>query len=173
MATAQTRDDRAVLMLDLDDVLNPTLMRHPRKTGLDGYHKQEFGPVKAWTCAEHGLRLRRLDAQIVWATTWVDYPKLLAEFAAAIGLPFDLPKIPNVTETTDTGCGKLDGVRQWLASNHANDAPLVWVDDSLGDHDLAWAEERTAPTLTLAPIPQLGLTAAMYDTIASFLSPVE
>ena len=160
---------KAVLMLDLDDVLNPSLMRHPHKTRLDGYHKQPFGPVKAWVCEEHGQRLEDLDVQIVWATTWVDYPVLLAEYAAAIGLPADLPRIAKVSPSSLAGSGKLDGLRDWLTASDAEDVPLIWIDDALAGHDLAWAEDRTAPTLTLTPIPQLGLTAAMYGQVHEFL----
>lgn len=160
---------KAVLMLDLDDVLNPSLMRHPHKTRLDGYHKQPFGPVKAWVCEEHGQRLQDLDVQIVWATTWVDHPELLAEYAEAIGLPTDLPRIETVSPSSPKSCGKLNGVRQWLAGNDAEDVPMVWIDDALADHDLSWAEDRTAPTLTLKPIPQHGLTATMYVQVHDFL----
>ena len=171
-ATGNWQSGKAVLMLDLDDVLNPSLMRHPHKTRLGGYHKQPFGPVKAWVCEEHGQRLQDLDVQIVWATTWVDHPDLLAEYAAAIGLPADLPQIETVSPSAPRGSGKLDGVRDWLTANHAEDVPLVWIDDALAGHDLSWAEDRRAPTLTVKPIPQLGLTAAMYGQVHDFLDGV-
>lgn len=159
---------RNIVMLDLDDVLNPSRMRNPRKTGIVGYHKETFGPVRVWVSTDHGRLLGELDAQIVWATTWVDHPDLLAEYAAATEIEAGLPMI-DFSEPTKNGCGKLNGVKRWLAENDAEDARLCWIDDALGGPDFHWAEERQAPTKLVAPKHYEGLTPAMYADIAAFL----
>lgn len=165
--------DRAVLMLDIDGVLNPDKMRNPTKSGLNGYHKvdvREHG-IRIWVTKHHGRLLTTLDADIVWATTWVAHPDALAFAADQYGIPTGLPEIfYDVTNDRDqTNTGKLDGVRSWLEDNNRTDAPLVWVDDDLGDKDAGWAEDRTAPTLLIKPIPQRGLTADHYQQISGFL----
>ena len=158
----------AIIMLDLDDVLNPSTMRHAHKSGITGYHKEQFGPVKAWVSAEHGRRLNALPAQIVWATTWVKFPELLAEYAAASGIEAGLPEF-DFSDPNRSGSRKLNGVRRWLKDNDAVGLPLVWVDDALSGPDLVWVEERGAPTLTIIPTWHQGLTPALYDDIETFL----
>lgn len=121
-----------IIFLDVDGVLNAWANRHAdRNTGHTRYTVE--GYVLNLRKSD-GLRLLATGAQIVWATTWITAPEGLEIIASIVGLPAGLPQIKQRKSVNFYSCGKLDGVRQYLAEL---DGPVrwAWLDDELGPHD--------------------------------------
>jgi hypothetical protein len=162
--------DRPLLLLDVDGVLNPWLMRELP----EGYEWHEIGMFDVILAAWHGpailelCQASRLD--LVWATTWEQDANL--EIAPRIGLPTDLPWIPFEGDGADPfiDTRKLPAVQRW-----ARDRACVWVDDDLWPDAWLWATQRTEagiPTLLVQPHPEQGLTRDQLATIASWAAGV-
>lgn len=151
-----------VIFLDVDGVVNAT--RPPGLLDLfhdgvdpvlideDGWiwkptDSRRFTPI--FTSLELGPWLARLDATVVWATTWCQLDDQLTALTEYLGIPdarvdhalfwncldddesdFDEPN-------PDSSCGKREAVARWVAENEFERA--VWVDDEMTRHDAAWA----------------------------------
>jgi hypothetical protein len=164
------------LFMDLDGVLNPFRAAAPPVYLRQHWIKAQppDSAYKVWANPAMGAALmdisQRFSVQIVWATTWVDYPSRLNWYAAQAGLPTNLPRISQSVDFNfdHRSCGKLPGVSDFLRKFPT--ATTAWVDDSLGIEDLAWATARGAlhPTLAIKVEPTTGLTAAHIGTLIEF-----
>lgn len=174
--TSPAHESKGLLFLDLDGVLNPY-----RSAAAPRYLNKSWERIqlpdssyKVWVNSDLGATLRRLaetfDLQIVWATTWVDYPDRLEWYAAKASLPPNLPRIRQLVEFAfdHTTCGKLPGVSAF-ADSHAT-SPAAWVDDALGSADLAWVAKRSVrvPTTATKIDPSTGLTGSNIEELHRF-----
>ncbi|NQX29647.1 hypothetical protein HQQ81_20060 [Microbacteriaceae bacterium VKM Ac-2854] len=156
----------ALILLDVDGVLNPHVVSDRRRHG----HRLVLDPDRAEL-------VRRLAAvgSIVWATTWP--PRLTSVLASDLKLPTDtaaitfdggLPRDPRFPGHT----GKLQPVAMWLeaaaARGVAFDA-VVWIDDNLREDAFAWAAEQSVPFHVVVPDAAQGLTADEVAEIEEFL----
>lgn len=174
-------------LLDVDGVLNAT------KTGRDAsvWPAWRTGRARAagitWpiTWAPPVMQaIRRVHAagrtDIWWLTTWLDEAN--GSLARLLGLP-PLPVVPRparspadrvphgflgVQAGVPGGWWKLDAARQLL--DPYPDRPLVWTDDELAWQGgaRAWAQQRRAPTLLVAPDTDTGLAPDDVAAIEAF-----
>jgi hypothetical protein len=146
----------ALLLLDVDGVLQPLGRSVP-----PGY--QRFTSVTADVVLNpaHGAWLTALSARfaLTWATTWGPSAN------RAIGEVLGVSPLPHVElgELPRSGTRKLGAVRRFVGGR-----ACAWVDDELYEDAVAWAEDRTAPTLLVRPAPSVGLTAAHVEQLESF-----
>lgn len=159
----------ALILLDVDGVLNPHVVSDRRRGG----HRLVLDPERAEL-------VRRLAAvgTIVWATTWP--PRLTSVLASDLKLPADTPAI-----TFDGGVprdprfpgftGKLQSVAMWLEAETAAGAVIdavVWIDDNLREDAFEWAASQSVPFHVLVPDAAAGLTADEVTEIEEFLAAV-
>lgn len=167
-------EDRPVLYLDIDGVLNPWRAKNPRKHWPD-YRKHTVNlpdgrSYRMWFAPSLGNAVAALAArrntEIVWATSWADHLNLVTDLS---GLPDGLRSLPYDPEADSDlrNCGKLPFV-----AADAGSRPVVWVDDALGTGDKQWARERPHPTMLVAPSPSAGLRQADLDRVDAWLASV-
>lgn len=158
----------ALILLDVDGVLNPHVVSDRRRGG----HRLVLEPERAEL-------VRRLAAigSIVWATTWP--PRLTAVLAQDLRLPegteaitFDggMPRDPRFPGHT----GKLQPVAEWLdeaASRGVDFDAVVWIDDNLRQDAFDWADEQDYPVHVLVPDAAVGLTADEVAEIEAVFAP--
>ncbi len=148
---------RPYLLIDVDGVLNPFgTGRAP-----DGFARHELLGYDVWLSPRHGLWLNGLATwfDLVWATTWEhDAPRLIAPI---LELPTDLPVIEFRQSEGETW--KLRDVARF-----AGNRPLAWIDDDLFGDALAWADQRTAPTLLIRTSPNVGLVEQDVRRLEAF-----
>ena len=117
--------------------------------------------------------------QPVWMTTWDDAAnRLLAPALGVAGAPW-----PVATVGTRQGADAPDGlwvktsaVGRWLVEQHRIDAPMVVVDDLLGDRQggtesvqrRSIEQVNGAEKLLIAPHPQRGLQPQQVKEIGEF-----
>jgi hypothetical protein len=163
--------DRPLLLLDVDGVLNPWLMRRLPA----GYQHHQIGIFDVILADWHGPAILELcqeaSLDLVWATTWEDNAN--NEIAPRVGLPSDLPWIRFTEDAADlfVETRKLAAVRRSVG-----DRACVWIDDDLWPDAWAWAAQRTdagVPTLLVQPHPDEGLVAAHLDQIAKWAAGLE
>lgn len=99
----------------------------------------ERKPLRVWLNPDHGAELlalaERLDADLVWATTWEhDANKFIAP---EIGLP----ELPVIEFGFKAERWKFTGVLEYTAGR-----PFVWLDDDFRHfpHELLWFEAERA-----------------------------
>ncbi|HEX6352141.1 HAD domain-containing protein [Actinophytocola sp.] len=162
---------RALLLLDIDGVLNPWAARtcppgyvaHHFRRGWWGQRRQ------AWLRPEHGPALRglaeRTGAELVWASSWAHDANITV--GAVLGLP-PLPVIEFAGPHADTG----PAWKYRAVARFAYGRPLAWLDD---DFDLrAGAKEeflarRDVPTLLVPIDPAVGVTDADLASVERWL----
>ncbi len=108
-----------------------------------------------------GPRLLRLAEhyELVWATGWEE--RANEHLPLLLGLPADLPALTfGGRARFGTAHWKLDALDEY-----AGDRPLAWIDDSLDPSCHEWAESRTAPTLLVPTVSDVGLTDSQVDTL--------
>jgi HAD domain in Swiss Army Knife RNA repair proteins len=100
-----------------------------------------------------GPRLARLAAryELVWATGWEE--KANEYLPNLLGMPAELPFLTFERAVFGTAHWKLDAIGEY-----ARDRPAAWVDDSLDERCVRWAQGRSAPTLLVETEPSIGLT---------------
>ena len=108
-----------------------------------------------------GPRLLRLAEhyELVWATGWEE--RANEHLPLLLGLPADLPVL------TFGGRARF-GTAHWkleALDAYAGDRPLAWIDDSLDRSCREWAESRTAPTLLVPTVSDIGLTDSQVETL--------
>ena len=108
-----------------------------------------------------GPRLLRLAEryELVWATGWEE--RANEHLPLLLGLPADLPVL------TFGGRARF-GTAHWkleALDAYAGDRPLAWIDDSLDRSCREWAESRTAPTLLVPTVSDIGLTDSHVETL--------
>ena len=108
-----------------------------------------------------GPRLLRLAEhyELVWATGWEE--RANEHLPLLLGLPADLPVLTfGGRARFGTAHWKLDAL-----DDYAGDRPLAWIDDSLDKSCREWAESRTAPTLLVPTVSDIGLTDSQVETL--------
>ena len=108
-----------------------------------------------------GPRLLRLAEhyELVWATGWEE--RANEHLPLLLGLPADLPVL------TFGGRARF-GTAHWkleALDAYAGGRPLAWIDDSLDRSCREWAESRTAPTLLIPTVSDIGLTDSQVETL--------
>jgi hypothetical protein len=117
-----------------------------------------------------GGRLRRLSEhyELVWATGWEERANELLPILLGI------PELPHISFD---GAARF-GSAHWKLGPleaYAGGRPLAWIDDSIDQQCVDWAEERSAPTLLVPTESHVGLTdthvAALVSWVESGFSP--
>ena len=112
---------------------------------------------------------RRLHAlsdryELVWCSGWEE--KANEYLPGLVGLG----PLPHLSFDRPAPAGPP--VAHWkLAAIDAHAGPdraLAWVDDAFNDACRRWARERAGPTLLITTRPELGLTAAHADELATW-----
>jgi hypothetical protein len=140
-------EDRPLLLLDVDGVLNPYGGECPAGFTEHVLFPAEIEPVRV--CVEHGEWIAELAGayEVVWATAWGEEAnRLLAPLLGVPRLPvvpFPQPPFP-----ADLKVPAIDAL--------AGDRPAAWIDDLLGPAAYDWAARRAALTLLLPVDPLFG-----------------
>jgi hypothetical protein len=144
--------DRPILFVDVDGVIS--------LFGFAPGAEQMPGPLH-WVdgiahCipADMGERLVRLAErfELVWATGWEE--RANEHLPHILRLPFGLPFLTfDGRAVFGAAHWKLDAIAKFAA-----DRAAAWIDDSLDETCMAWAEGRAAPTLIVRTEPAVGLT---------------
>lgn len=174
-------DDRVILYLDVDGVLNPFKAKPTRRP--EGYTTHRLvptgwnprKPLRVWLNPEHGKILNALSAlyfDIVWATTWKREADLIADI---LGLPAGLPYVEigehpaNVNGRIRADDGELLFYKTAPILEHAAGRRFAWCDDLSTDTDRAWVAGRhDRKSLLLTVDPAVGITDADFAALAEF-----
>jgi hypothetical protein len=102
-----------------------------------------------------GARLVTLAERfdLVWATGWEE--RANEHLPYILKLPFrDLPWLSfDGRAVFGSSHWKVEAIDEY-----ASDRPAAWIDDNLDESCVAWAEERSAPTLLVETSPSVGIT---------------
>jgi len=164
-------DQRPWLFLDIDGVINSTWrsVRNDRAYQLTGFADYQTCQAGGFTIAYSPSvveRILSLDANVVWATTWITVPEALEELIAELGITDDLPRLTKVKPRSATACGKAEGIKRWLADD---DRPFVWIDDDIGSEDHELCIDHGYDCLLVVPDRDLGITAGELEQIEQFV----
>lgn len=152
------------MYLDVDGVVSALSSRHAfrdaRRYTVDGFQLMLSRAL--------GTRLKALDAELRWLTTW-------AEDANRVGALIGLPALPIAAMpppgATASGPWKWDALRQ-LVEEEAR--PFVWVDDDAINLEAeAWAAEFPGQALLVKPRGNRGLSPDELDVIEQFIAHLE
>lgn len=153
--------DRAVILLDVDGVLNPRI-------------RPVSGELVVEVTPEVADRVRRLTAlgEVVWATT--HSARVRDALAESIGLP---PSTRSVSFGTTPPRGertltpKRHGVDRWLERNAPDGGwhAAVWIDDALNSDVDEWAAALSHPLVPIRVDPDEGLTDAHVRAVKAAL----
>ena len=117
----------------------------------DGTWHQIDG-VSHFLSARAARHLQALCAQFepVWCSGWEE------KADEYLPLLFGLPRFPHLSFERNPGRGlahwKLDSI-----DSYAENRSLAWIDDAFNDACVAWARDRSAPTLLVPTEPSTGL----------------
>ena len=154
-------NDRPLLLIDVDGVLNPHVAGGV--TGPDRFAAHQIGGMRVHLSTGHGDWLRQLTAlyELVWVTTWEEAANAL--IGPVIGAPAGLPWIEFNDRDDLDWIWKLPAVERY-----AGNRPVAWLDDDPGQGADEWAADRAAPTLLVKPQRELGWVEAEYDRLVAF-----
>ena len=151
-------DPRAVVLLDVDGVVNPL-----SRPGAPARRMRLDGAV--------GERIRRLAAAsaVVWATTWD------AGTQAAITSTFGLPAFRAATSDDRIlrpVSPNLPAVSAWLTVHEPPGGwrGVAWIDDQLEGDAREWAREQPYLVQLIRPDPVQGLQDVHVDRVVDFLT---
>lgn len=155
---------RAYLFLDVDGVVSALSSRH----GFGDGRRHRVDGFDLTLSKSLGLRLRALDVDVLWLTTW-------GEQANDIGRLIGLPEYPIAGSppngATSSGPWKLDLVRERVQGERR---PFVWADDdAIGPEAEVWAGGIDVPNLLIKPRSNRGLTPADVDAVEVFATRIE
>jgi hypothetical protein len=144
--------ERPLLLIDVDGVISlfgfdPARPPAGRYEMVDG-----IAHLLSATAGEH---LRELSGQfeLVWCTGWEE--KANEYLLLALELPGPLPHVTfDPCDRPASAHWKVVGID----TNVDSSRPLAWVDDAHDDRCVAWARDRSAPTLLVTTDPAVGLT---------------
>ena len=154
---------KPLILLDIDGVLNPKLVRDGDDTD------PQLSDAKL-------ALVRRLatKGRIAWVSSWQ------GGMAAKLEAQLDLEEEPlRVTITMQPGdenrpTPKLRSVARWLVrmemAGEANWDAVVWIDDVLGYDVHEWAHTFAKPVLLEKPDPATGLTDAHVVAVQVFIN---
>jgi len=155
---------RVVVYLDVDGVISALSSKHAfrdaRQYTVDGFQLTLSRAL--------GTRLRGLDAELRWLTTWAEEANRVG---ALIGLPaLDVAAHPPPGATA-SGPWKWEALRQVV---ELEGRPFVWVDDdAIGPDADAWAAQSPGQALLIRPRGNRGLSPAELDEIEEFIARVQ
>jgi hypothetical protein len=116
-----------------------------------------------------GSRLERLAEryELVWATGWEE--KANEYLPLILGLsPRELPWLGfDGRAVFGTAHWKLEAIEEY-----AGERPAAWIDDSLDEDCVAWADARAAPTLLVRTDSAVGLTDEQVERLLSWADAV-
>lgn len=151
-----------VVFLDVDGVLSPVA---PGSSAWDDWELVDDSPFHLVLSRRMAERIRDLDAEVVWLTTWEhDANAVVAEVLA-----WD-PNDVVVRRDTGTEWWKLVAIAERI---EADPRPFVWVDDELERRKREverWLRGLDVPALAISPRPEVGLTAAELEQIEEFVA---
>jgi HAD domain in Swiss Army Knife RNA repair proteins len=145
--------ERPLLLIDVDGVISlfgfdPAAPPAGRYEMVDG-----IAHLLSATAGEHLRELSR-QFELVWCTGWEE--KANEYLPLALELPGPLPHlIFDPCDRPASAHWKVAGIDTNVDSWRA----VAWVDDAHDDRCVAWARERSAPTLLVTTDPAIGLTA--------------
>lgn len=157
---------KPLILLDIDGVLNPKLVR----AGDDV--DPQLSDAKL-------ALVRRLatKGRIAWASTWQG--DMVAKLEAQLHLEEE-PLRVTITPRPEDGqqpTPKLRSVARWLdrmeAAGDADWDAVVWIDDVLGPDVHEWAHIFGKPVLLEKPDPATGLTEAHVVAVQVFINEEE
>lgn len=130
---------KPLLYLDVDGPLNPYACKAERRP--EGYstHRMRPGiwrdtrlkPLRVWLNPDHGIMLRNLGMEIIWATDWGTDAN--SWIGPQLGFPhLEVLEYPEVKRQPQKG----DLNRKTRAIvKHAAGRPFAWLDDEMGEVD--------------------------------------
>src|SRR5215469_2913856 len=153
----RAQEERPLLLVDVDGVLNPWLARRCP----DGYREYSFFPgERVLLSPDHGAMLKSLTPafELIWATAWEQRANM--HIAPVLGLP-ELPVIEFPLTEPGLSFRKLPAVIEAVGER-----PCAWIDDEHYLEHHMWARNRGVPTLLVDIDPAIGLTAAIVAELA-------
>ncbi|AEV83981.1 hypothetical protein ACWT_2959 [Actinoplanes sp. SE50] len=151
---------RPLVFLDVDGPLIPF---RARTVGAAPPAPDGGNPLLHRIDPEDGRRLRKLPADLVWATTWMDEANEVV--APRLGLP-PLPVVDWPDEAPLPGLHwKTAFLVTWAAGRS-----FVWIDDELTDNDRRWVAAHHPGRALLHRVDgNRGLTDADFFTVGAWL----
>ncbi|WP_412079152.1 HAD domain-containing protein [Streptomyces xanthophaeus] len=146
---------RPLLFLDVDGPLIPFGA---------GPYAPGYGPnpLLARIDPALGPRLRALDCELVWATTWMEDANEC--IAPRLGLP-ELPLVHWPEPSAQDGRSGVHWKTPALVA-YAAGRPFIWVDDEITEADRAWvAAHHTGRALLQAVDAAVGITEADFAAL--------
>jgi hypothetical protein len=157
----------ALILLDIDGVLNPAVRPSPDGDGL-----------VLLLSGERRALVQRLAAcgRIAWVSTCPPTQTSGVESQLLLSKePLRVTLSRASLDESNAATPKLRPVSRWLVRmNGAGEADwdaVVWIDDVLGPDAHLWALEQTMPVLLVKPSATTGLTAEHVETVEVFCRP--
>jgi hypothetical protein len=144
---------RTRLYLDVDGVIN-------KFSGAVGGHEKHV--IDGFTLRIYPDKVKafmEMFDEVVWATTWVLHPEMLALLEGVIGVE-SLGVIPVTQDELEVGMliqrstGKGPAVARHFDADPLEPGATLWIDDMLGPEDYAIGNERGITLHT--PDPEVG-----------------
>lgn len=150
-----------MVFLDVDGPVIPLRARR-----VPGAVPDEGNPLLDRIDPADGRRLLALDAELVWATTWMGEANEVV--APRLGLP-ELPVVewPDLDEEPVRGLHWKTGfLTVWAAGR-----PFVWLDDELTEVDRRWVRDHHPGAALLHRVdPLAGLTGDDFAVVRAWLA---
>lgn len=160
LAAGEGLVQRALIILDVDGVLNPQVSHGSEGTQL---HLTEERTSLLRDLADLG--------EIVWGSTWG--AEALNSLSASAGLAASSAIGFTAGTDPEAPTPKLARVRRWVELRELMEEfdwdALVWIDDSLREDALSWLDGLKLPALGVAPEPAVGLIAEHFEAVEAFL----
>ena len=151
--------DKPLLFVDIDGVISLWgFASNARPAG--AFHNVDG--VTHFLSSDAGIHLLALAErfELVWCSGWEEKAEEHLPYALDVprGLPFlSFPRNPGRAH----GHWKLATITAYAGPQR----PLAWIDDAHDEACRAWAAARAAPTLLVATVPAVGLSAAHVDEL--------
>jgi hypothetical protein len=161
----QNTSTRPILFVDIDGVIS--LFGFDRAAPPPGRFHTVDG-IPHWISEFAGLRLTRLAHrfELVWASGWEDRANEHLPFV--LGLAGELP-------TLSFDDLKTFGEAHWkiaAVDRYSNGRAAAWIDDSLDERCVAWADSRSEPTLLVQTDAAVGITDEHVDRLLAWADEV-